>query len=875
MEINKMLLDNIKKLKIRYKKQTIEFKSFEELISKSFIDILNSENKKSLFIGIEKELMSMLLILVLSIKQYYENMKDPDNSILDRIKKGDKVFYGGKIYIFEKVDERGNKKYISLLEKNNCRTLVPFENSHLLTLYNGQANRINRVNGNFQRNNITKKFISEIMDVDSTQLNGVIKKSTIIVFEHKEELYDLINSIEINFEEKKYAISELFPFAYYTSEENYEYFKGNRIKENSIIKFVSNINTAVDIVKDDDNVRNIVVIGEKAYRDSLETELREMSMMDNIKNIVVVDTWESKFDFSLLVNDDESFNVYAVSKEVILDNVYMYDKSLLNLKSNLQVKNYDMMQNLINKDIHIYEVDNSESINKNIYYINQNLKTLFDYSEDNLKTLDFIKLTYYLCNKVEQSLLPLNKCEDNFINLINRTNLLKDILNIFPKERVEYKLMDTIISQIKEIISFLQSENYKIKIIKEKILNNKKSLLGVKNIDEISKLEDYFRMLRKNNLSIKRIDKKTEIYGNKSLIIPSFFENKYINILNTNMVENINMVVYRREKIRIKSLIRKNTEILNLILKNNKLSNDEEFELPRIVEQFLIKLNYIEDKDFYADEEKFNKIEDEVQKVIQENKIKLFINEDKSNRGTSNSTMNVHKIISFEDDNYSFLSDNYQVNIVDRNNNDIKHKGISELNIGDEMVFTKSKLSGEEDIVKVVIKELLNQKEFNNVYGEYFRLNNLWKNCLKNYMHKYDLTEKDISNEFKILGKQITHSAIVNWLNGNIIGPQNVDDIRIIAGIVKYSELNENLEDVIIACKQERRIQIQIRKAIAKIIISSVVNNNEKNNDIYEIVKRTISDLDRYAYIGTISLIQNIHEEISSQHVNKVIERDE
>ncbi|KOF57661.1 hypothetical protein AGR56_15365 [Clostridium sp. DMHC 10] len=157
------------------------------------------------------------------------------------------------------------------------------------------------------------------------------------------------------------------------------------------------------------------------------------------------------------------------------------------------------------------------------------------------------------------------------------------------------------------------------------------------------------------------------------------------------MVQNIKIVTYRREKIRIKGLMRRNNQMLKLILKNNKLSEDEEFELPQIVEHLLPKSNYIENKDSYENEENFNSIEDEVQKIIWENKIKIFVNEDKACGGTSNSKIKVSRIVYFEDENYSFLSDNYQANIVDSSSNDIKQKSISELILGDKMIFTKSK----------------------------------------------------------------------------------------------------------------------------------------------------------------------------------------
>lgn len=875
MNKSKIQLDNIK---IKYKKQIVELKSFENLLMNTFSDILISEDKKSLFIGIEKELMSIILILTLSIKQYMENMENPYNNILHTIQNGDKVVLRGNVFIFDKIDidEINNKKYIYLFGKDNSKTLLPYENSHLLTLYNGRANRINKVKGVLQKCNITKRFMSEIMKIDEVKLDGVIKESIIIVFENKDELYNLINSLEIIFNERSYTISELFPFAYYTSEENFEYFKGNRIKENPLMKFASNISTAVDIIRNDDNVKNIVLIGENTYKDSLETELREVSMIDSIKKILVVDTWESKFDFSLLVDDDEAYNVYALTQEVLLDNVNLYDEASKNLKSSLQAKNYNLIENLINKNIDIYEVENSEIVNKNIYNINEKLKLLFDYSDNNLKLLSFIKITYYLCNKIEQTILPLEKCEDNLNNLKGRLDSLKEILITFPKERIEYELMGEVISQVKEILDGLMKENHKIKIIIGKISSNKKTLLAIRNVEEFTKVQCYCRTYRKNKLIVKKLDKKISIYGNEDLIIPCYFKDKYFNVLNTNLVKNIKIVTYRRERIRIKALIRKNNQMLNLILKNNKLSDDGEFQLPQIVEHLLSNLDCIDNKNSYENEEKFNNIEDEVQKIIWENKIKIFVNDDKAGGRASNSKMKVSRIVCFEDENYSFLSDNYQANIVDSSSSDIKQKNVSELVLGDEMIFTKSKISGEQDIVKVVIKELLNQEGFKKKFGIYFILNNLWKDCLRNYMKIYNLTERDISSEFKVYGRQITSVAIASWLNGSIIGPINSEDIRMVANIVKESNLNKKLEDVIAACKMERKIQVQVRKSIAQIIINSLVNNNdEKGNEIYDIVKSTIGDLNRYAYIGIVSSIEHIEEEISSQYVNKVMERDE
>lgn len=872
MDENKISSDNMKNFRILYKEQIIKFKVFEELILKSFNDILNDENKNFLFIGMEKSFMFILTIITLAIKQYIDNIKNPKNNILDNLNKGDIVLYEGNAYVFDKVDI--NERYIYL---DGGYLLVPYENSYLLTSYNRQEKytyRIRRAWKQYRNSIITKKLISEITNMNFKKLNGIIKESTIIVFENRGKLFDLINSLQIVYDDESYSIAELFPFVYYTSGENCEYFKGDTIKGNPIIKFTSNIDTAVDIIRDDENVRNIVLIGEKTYKDSLETQLREAGMIDSIKKILVVDTWESSFDFSLFLKNDEPFNVYAITKEVVLDNINLYDKSLSCLESDLQKKNYDLLENMINKDIDIYEVENSEILNNNIYSINKSLKTLSECSDSNIKTSDFIKLAYYLCNKLEQSLLPLSECEDNLNSIVDRINMLKAILESFPEERVEYKLMSNIILEIEGTISFLEYKNNKMELIMQKLPNDNESLLIIKNMDELDEIEEYFKGYGKTNLNIDKIHLNIEVYGKSCLIVPYFHKDGYLNIINSNLISNKQIILYRRERNRMKSLIRKNNEMLSALLKNNKLSNDEDYELPIIIEHFLDKTDCIEEES-HAVEQMIDKIEEEIEKDIKEKKNRSSIDVDRFSKVIFSNKTKVNRKVTFEDNNYSFLSDNYHANIVDRNNSDIKQKGVSDLHIGDEMIFAKSKLSGEQNIVKVVIKELLNVEEFENKYGEYFRLNNLWKKCLKNYMRIYDLTEKDISNKFRIYGKQITPSAIANWLNGNIIGPRVLSDIRIIADIVKDRHLYEKLEEVIVACKQERKIQVQIRKVLGKIIINSVVKNNEKDNEIYRIVKNTIGDLNKYAYIGVVSSIKDIQEEISSQYVNKVIERDE
>ena len=190
-------------------------------------------------------------------------------------------------------------------------------------------------------------------------------------------------------------------------------------------------------------------------------------------------------------------------------------------------------------------------------------------------------------------------------------------------------------------------------------------------------------------------------------------------------------------------------------------------------------------------------------------------------------------------------------------------------------MFTKNKINGEEDIVKIIIRRLLENEKFRDSYFHYFALNKLWKTELRNYMNKYCLSEANISNEFAVLGKKKHKVTISNWLNGNIIGPSDADDIRIIAKIVNSAKLNENLEKVIEACSYERRIQIEVRKALAEVIINSVAFSDREDSEFKDLIRSVVDDIDKYAYVGNIVSIKDIDEEMNQQYVNRIIEREE
>ncbi|MDF2882857.1 MAG: hypothetical protein K0R54_3414 [Clostridiaceae bacterium] len=856
-DVDVLNYEKFKSIVIQYYGKQIKYSDFERLLVNIFQKINNSQEKKQVLISMNKEFTFIILLIYLSINEYIENACNSSNNILNNLKSGDKLVKNGKLVVFDKNDD----KYIYMLD-GNCKVMIPLEKAYTLTKYMGTASRINNYE-NSKR--VTKKIISELLNINEEEFIGDIKKSTLIVFENKEKLYNIIESIEVIHNEKKYKLSEVFPFSYHSSEGNYEFLRGNRIKQNALIKFTTNSSLALDLIREDENISNVIFIGESTYKNFLDTEIRQIEMYDSVNKIILLDTWESTFDFTIF---DDEYLMYAFTKSVILDNVNLYGDITKDCDSPLQEYNNLILLNFVNKEINIYEV-NDEDIDSNIYDITANLKSLFDYSYDNVQVLDFLKISYSLCNKIEQTLIPLGESKENTYNINKRLDNLINISKIFPENRAEYIVMQEIIELFTNIIKAIKNENEKSNFIMRQYTDKNKYDLFIKNKNELNAVKIYYSKYPSHKFKIKLFDSFKESNSYENLIIPFFIDTKYLNIIGTNKILNLDIIVYKREKFKIDRIVNKTLNMLRYIVKKNKLIDyiEEENELP------VINKYYINDDK--KDNVELISIEKQVDKLVEENLLNIYLN--KAKNGSiehESSSMNIRKFIMFKDGNYAFLTSNYKANVLDKANNDIIQKELNELNIDDRLIFTINKINGEEDIVKVILKKLLEVKEFSEKYEQYFKLNRFWKDELIKYMEKYNLKEENICEEFRYNSRIINKVTIINWINGNIIGPRDPNDIRIVSKIVNNINLSSQIDKVVEACQYERKIQIHVRKALAKIIVNSVIEADVEENEIQKLIINAIDDIRRYAYIGKIDLIREVTENINIQYINRVIERE-
>ena len=851
---NSNIKEYLKKVDIYFKKEKIEFCDYENLIINTIFEITNNNSKKNLFVSIDNDISQIIAIVFIALYNYISNLLDNNNNILNQLSINDKVVKDKVIYIFWGENKINDKRYILLDDTKGCRINVPIENMYQITKYNGNASRINNSRN---INVITKKYMANLLEIPEEKFIGYINNCSIVVVENKEKLFKMIENIEILHNEKKYNISELFPFAYCSSSDRFEFMKGNKIKQNPLIKFVSNSSVALDIIQDNTNINNVLFLGTKTYNEVIDTDVRQMELYDYIDKIIFFDSIDSNFDFSIF---DQEVSIYAFTQNVILNNINLYKN---NYKSKLQSDNLKRVDNFINKQINIYEINDEDEISSNIkeIYIETNKLRKYQY-DDNIKY--FRILTFSLCKKIRQSILPLKESERNYIKIDNYFKSIKDCTRKINSTRIEYSIMNKIIKILNSITTKLSIVNNKNDIIKSKYSNIKKISMIIKNKEEKGDLIYYYRKYPSIKLDIYNFKEYIDSKINIDYLIMPFCcnDNKDSNIISINSYKKLDIFVYSFEKKVIESNIKRANNGIYFLSENNMLL----CELEENEEFYCINKKYGINKEINEDEVDIEYEED----IKIEDKLGIFASKLSNSNINNNKNIQISKIVLFDNEYCAFLTEHYQASVLSLSGKDIIRKTPDKLKVGDKMIFIVDKTDEDGDIVKKVIKNLLSYSEFNDKYGEYFRLNDLWKKKLKKYMYLNNLTEEDIANKFLLQGKKINKVTIYNWINGDIVGPRNDNDIKIVASIINDREINSNIEEIIKACSIERKLQIRIRKIVAQIILNSLITSEIKDSSLHNMIKNVIGDFRQYIYIKQIIQMVDYSENVNVVYVNKL-----
>ncbi len=833
------------------------------------INVLNyimNEKSNNLVINYKNRYLSSIYLLHIAIKSYLNNTLNQKNHIFKNINKGSLLFYEGKIVIFN--DK--NEQYITLGYKDKTdKEYLPIKYTYKLIPYNGDSKVKSMGPGSKSKSFKTKKVLSEFNLANLDDMTGIISDSTLIILPCKDDIYNLVNNIEIRSSSSTFKFTDLFPCSYISSTGTEFNFPGNYSSQNNLLKFTTNISSAFEIIRSDKSIKNVIIMNDYP----IYKYINDLERILNRKRIESVNIITSNSNISNILDlpNIEYINIYSWSKDILL--TYFDDFKNQSQKEQL------WMGQLINKNISSILIDSDLSnlipaTRKLLYYIS---KYDFDVSIKNL----FIMSSYSLLKILESTPFPLKLLEENIsilnLNLmppVQRLNNIKSLIENINVDTELHILFNDIISNFEKIIDNLYDSNAKFNTLM-KIISSYKHKEFTTDTPVILLQKQYESIILKKilksrniNLQVISAEKFNDSKIFKNVLIFGFYDLKYIDILNQNNLISVTLYLYDSEQSKYNYYINKINSVKNDIERKNKIYD-------------LLEINpvgsVLEVNNLDASTINYGNTDDSINEYIANYKFDINISEVISSISTKQNTNNHKKehVTSFiisNNDEYILCTKNASTYTIDWANKKVKKKKLSDAQVSDWFLFVDDYLNEEGELILNVIQKLLELNLLDPSYLDYYKLTELWKSELKNYISCNNLSYSDISNSLAVLGENINPITIRNWVtNKRLIGPLY---LKTFESIFKVMNSTLNYKQVHSATKNIRSLHTQIKKSIDKFVCDNFFS---KKSDIIKdekskVVLSLLGNTNDYVTPVQIKEIHNCDKYVTRNLVNRVLD---
>jgi hypothetical protein len=562
-------------------------------------------------------------------------------------------------------------------------------------------------------------------------------------------------------------------------------------------------------------------------------------------------------------NKTDSIVLYLSPELLNKGKKFFYEQSplLSKKKDNLSLK-YNLDSDLIYQkescDKKIIEIENFHYTLKDIN------KLLFEVSKLNKlpkQLLSRIKKIIFLLPKLTVNPISWGRAlyynfEDkgpkhiSIIELVNEINKYKnksdkegyDLINNLKHELLSLHNRFAETDRFGEKHPFkIQTKPYKIiELVNELIkYKDKTIIIGVYDSSERRVLNNTIKSIlpNTNNINVKTLNQITNLANippNTKLILPSYLVTRYISEF-FKPYDEIIIITYAGEE---KEQTQKEINIINqtndLYINQsidyfNKLYDSLNWKKDNFIEELnKFKIVDLEDDNSSSNEKLTKNVVDKIKSKILEDK------DLKKNEELFDDSQDEVLI----DDEYTSIEKDFSLNLSSiedslfkriellkgatlltiNNDEEIEEKDIIELNEGDLIVL----IQGDER--KSFIDYLAKRSGLEDEI-DIFHIK-IWKDKLNIFMDKNSLNEKELFNKYIEHGGDITVNPFIRWKDSvKNIAPRRKEDLIIIAKIIDYETLLENIDEVFDDIKKLRKFHRAIGREINKIIKNKLSGN--------------------------------------------------
>lgn len=820
-------------------------------------EILDGDIKNSLIVTKDKKQIEAMILVVMAIKLYLEDFKNPNN-ILDNLEYGQLVMYENKKYKYlgcETIKDGFMKGYRKIvLESKNGQYKINENESYKISKYLGKSNKLNKLEGELKSKDTGKFLIAKLLGKDLEELNEVLDQQIIVTFQSRKYMEEFIAGLNIEIEGEKYDFSRVFPSRYYSDLENYIDLKGNKLHVKPIFLFTSRLDIADQLIGENEGCRKLILLGDSTYFNYVETTLEYLLRDDQLDKIIIHNRYDSISMVESLIKRD--INIYA------FENYIESKEDQPNLNMIVESEEINALLINIRKDLIKLLSTDVDITDKHIFLIN---------------SFKLLKIFQTIC-------IPIREYNDREIVQI----CLMKIKNVVENNSIyesDYNQLSQIVNKFNDLYNVLYHFNPKTFLLKK--LVNSNSIVILNNNCEANYLKKYQIIKCKDIITISNI--KEYEFCNEDLIFVSFYENKYINQFNLYSDNTIKNILYITEVIKYNSKARELNMRLRHVYENNKLSGNISCKYVEFVKYDRNLLN-TEHKDIIYEDE-YIPNEESQEEVIKEyieknfndyydinfsNKKEELLNIEfgKTNQiyhdNDSCYDMKVYKKVIFTNEQYAYLSKNIKLFCIDSEGNH-SIKKIESLTVNDKVIFNNKKT---DEVLDDMFEEVINSKVFKDKYNEDYQNVHYFKKALKDYIKKYDGDYELVSKELSCFNIEKTPVAIRQWTEYKIVGPREKEIYKVIGKITMDKKLLKDWENIYESFEIIRKFKSKFKSVFKYTVKSEVVNAIEEDDEITTLILETFDNLHDYVDIVTVNQIIELNEDIEDIELNCLLEEN-
>lgn len=784
--------------------------------------------------------------------------KTCSDEIIQLMEKGDVVLYGGKKkerYIFDgKIDgsflsaDYAGKPYIKLLQAKGQISYVAESRWHLIEPYNGNSKRLDG-RGIRKKNTDREDFLIDVLGYEKQDITSLTDTSSVVVMPRdKADL--LIKGISIQFGEKKIKLLDLVTASYYTEEDEYCY-GGNTGKNEPVLKIAGKISVARKLLYSRRGNFHIglMVLGKESISRGI-TELPELINRKSLQYVYLCSSMDYEFGLDILQENEEA-EVYACTKDFLLENSKdepeaenVYTKELLHQVETVIDKQNEpvLIQDapiewedyvLFKKSLLWIKRSDFVSNEKDNFIVHAySLMNLFVTAVFSMETLEKAK---------KQGLLDIDTPQEK----INRLEMWCDLLPEYMKEKAGtvIEILTRTYSNLipgtgKEswLYDFLtKNENKKIAIVVPKAYYATVIRAGLTCSDRFTR-----------NVVITTPGRFDDAAMYDFVIAVGDVEGKRFNVFRCNSASTIISLLYQVET-KDYSYKKKNAERnVQYVQKRStikvSMSEEPEEENEEISETML------------ATDEEINEYISALDSFVDTNR---FIAGHVG--GNYNVNAEIVAIAVFTDESRAYFSKNYKGYVFDENSGIVKEESPLNFCEGDSIVFTKNN-NETKDIVDSVLTHLIQDGKVSDSVVDTYNKSKLWKKELIEYMHKENISMKEVANRMIENGVSVQEPTICRWLDedAHTVGPRSVNSISQIGILVRNDDLSNNAEMYFEACREIRSIRRRILEQVGQAIIGKLSGKSQNAGMEYTAIYDRVDSLAEILQIERLIFTESI-----------------